>query len=292
MRSWLYLLWLPAAVITGGCRQSTPTPAAVKPPDPRERVTLADCPARDPFEGLDPRLVKEIRGWKKGDPPPAKLLRFPDGPPAVVPGFCGMRALGDEVGDFIGRVTDPDLLAALLFDARANTACVRSAARQLLELRGVKHLREVLAARRKTNPENFTGSELATLTQLLASPYARVRVASIDKKDATKEAAEKALSGLTADLVAGVPWRRAYLAAADLLPDKERSAKEGGGWRTFLCYRYDGLISPIGFDILNRRFSEYLPQDHVGKLFEVKIGVHRLETAEVYWLYYVEALTE
>lgn len=288
MRAWLYLVWLPSAVIVGGCQQSTPTQAPGNPP---ERAEQADRPARDPFEGLDLRLAKEIRGWRKGDPPPPRLLRFPDGPPADLP-VCGMRALGEEVGDYISRVTDPDLLEALLFDVRADSVCVRSAARRLLELQGVKHLRVVLADRRKTNPADFTGSELATLTQLLASPYVRVHVASLDKKDATKEAAEKALAGLKADLAAGVPWQRAYLAAADLLPDKERSAKEGGGWRTFLCYRYDGLISPTGFDILHRQISEQLPPDHIGKLFEAKNGVHRLETPEAYWLYYAEAFTE
>jgi hypothetical protein len=291
MRAWLYFVWLPPAIIAGGCQQSTPTPATIKPPEQPGRVEQADNLARDQFEGLDPLLVKDIREWKKGDPPPARLLHFPNGPPADFP-LCGMRALGHEGGDFIGRVTDPDLLAALLFDGQADAACMRSAARRLLELRGVKHLRAVLSARRKTNPADFNGSELATLTQLLASPYARVRVASLDKKDATKEAAEKALVGLKADLAAGVPWGRAYRAAADLLFDKVRSEKEGGGWRTFLCYRYDGLISPAGFDVLDRRISKELPPDHIGKLFEAKTGVHRLETAEVYWLYYVEAFTE
>jgi hypothetical protein len=199
---------------------------------------------------------------------------------------------GAAVGDYVSRISDEQLLTALLFDPRADAACVRSASRRLLELRGVKHVRAMLADRRKTNAADFAGTELATLTQILASPYARVRVASLDKKDATKEMAEKALAGLKADLAAGVTWQRAYRAAADILFDKERSQKEGGGWRTFLCYRYDGLISPTGFDLFDRRISEQLHPDHIGKLFEAKGGVQRLETADAYWLYYIEAFYE
>jgi hypothetical protein len=199
---------------------------------------------------------------------------------------------GATVGDYISRISDDELLRALLFDPRADAPCVRAAARRLLELRGVKEVRAMLADRRRTNPGDFTGTELATLTQLLTSPYARVRVASVDKKDVPKEAAEKALAGFKADLAAGIPWQRAYRTAADLLFDKERSRKEGGGWRTFLCYRYDGLISPAGFDLLDRRISDQLDAGHVRKLFEAKGDVHRLDTADAFWLYYVEAYYE
>jgi hypothetical protein len=252
-------------------------------------LALAQQP--DPFAGLDRGLVGEITAWKKGSPPPRRLLQFPDGPPAVPP-VCGLLVFGAAVGDYVSRMTDEELLKALLFDPRADAACVRSAARRLLELRGVRHVRAMLADRRKTNAADSAGTELATLTQLLASPYARVRVASLDKKDATKEVAEKALAVLKADLAAGVAWDRAYRAAADLLFDKERSQKEGGGWRTFLCYRYDGLISPTGFDLLDRRISGQLPSNHIDKLFEGKGGVHHLETADAYWMYYVETFYE
>jgi hypothetical protein len=92
---------------------------------------------------------------------------------------------------------------------------------------------------------DFGGPELATLTQLLASSYARVRVASLDTKDATK-AAEKALNGLKADLAAGATWERAYLTAAGMLFGKERSQKERGGWRTILCsIRWANLSNQI-----------------------------------------------
>lgn len=129
MRVSLHVLWLPLAVIVGGCQQSTSSPAVTVPADPRDRVVKVDHPDRDPFEDLDVGLGKEIRGWKKGDQPPARLLRFPDGPPASLP-VCGMRVLGDDVGDYISRVTDLGLLEALLFDWPADQACVHSTARR------------------------------------------------------------------------------------------------------------------------------------------------------------------
>jgi|OpeIllAssembly_1097287.scaffolds.fasta_scaffold344510_1 hypothetical protein len=253
-------------------------------------MALALAQQQAPVAGLDRSLVGEITAWKKGNPPPRRLLRFPDGPPAWL-GFGGLVGVGSAVEDYVSSISDEELLKALLFDPQADAACVRAAARRLLGLRGVKYVRTMLADRRKTNVADFARTELATLTQLLASPYARVHVASLDKKDASKEAAENALTGLNADLTAGVPWERAYRMAADRLFDKERSQREGGS-RTFLCYRYDGLISPTGFDLLDRRISEELPPGHIGRLFEAKVRVLRLETADAYWLYHVEAFYE
>jgi len=291
MKAWLCLTCVASAVLVGGCQPSPVKPADDDPPAPPDRLEQVNQPAQDPFEGLDARLAKEIRVWKKGDHPPARLLCFPDGPPAARL-VCGLPVFGDRVGDYIGRVNDPDLLKALLFDSRADDTCVRAATRRFLELRGVKQLRETFAERRRTNPGDFERNELATLGQLLMSPYARVHVASLERKDASKEAAEKALTHLQRDLASGATWSRAYEASAEDVFDKERSRKEGGGWRTFLCYRYEGLISPIGFDLLDRRISRDLPSGHVEKLFKAKGAVHRFETADAYWLYYVEAMYE
>jgi hypothetical protein len=264
-------------VVLAGCGEQRPPGGAQALPE-----------QGDVFAGLDRGLVGEITAWQKGNPPPPRLLHFPEGPPAVPP-LCGLPVFGASVEDYVSRISNGELLRALLFDPRANTACVRACARRLLELRGVTEVRAMLAERRRTNPGDFAGTELATLNQLLTSPYVRIRVASIEKKDVPKEAADKALAALQADLAEGVPWQQAYRTAADLLFDKERSRKEGGGWRTFLCYRYEGLVSPTGFDLLNRRISDQLDAGHVRKLFEAKRNVHRLETADAWWLYYVEA---
>jgi hypothetical protein len=249
-------------------------------------MVLAFAQQSEAVLGPDRELFAEITAWKKGNPPPPRLLQFPKGPPALPP-LCGMRAFGDAVEDYISRISDDELLKSLLFDYRADNACVRAAASRLLERCGVKELRALLSERRKTNPGDFTRSELATLTQLLASPYAWIRVASLDKKDVSKEVAEKTLAGLKADLTAGLAWGDAYSKAADLLPDKERSRKEGTRI-TFLCYSYSGLISPTGFDLHTRFISDRLDASHIRKLFETKQRLYQHETTSAYWLYFVE----
>jgi hypothetical protein len=254
-------------------------------------TTLLVSQQPDSFPSLDRDLVAEIKGWKNGDPPPRKLLRFPDGPPALPP-LSGMSVFGSGVGDYVSRINDQELLKSLLFDTKADPACVQAAASRLIDLRGVKAVKSILADWRKKNPADFVSTELATLSQLLASQYLRVQVASLEKKDVPKEVADKALTSLKGDLAAGVPWDRAYRKAADSLFDKEASQKQGGGWRTFLCYRYKGVISETGFNVLDRRISDKLHPDHVRKLFEAKGGILQFETADMYWLYYIEAFYE
>jgi hypothetical protein len=248
-------------------------------------LALADTP--DPFPWLVPGLAREITSWKEGRRPPRRLLQFPDGPPAGLP-VCGMPVFEAEVGHYVSRIGNDELLKSLMFDPQANDACIRASARRLLELRGVTYMRTLLADKQKTDPTEFARAELATLTQLLVSPYVRVRAASIDKKDVPKDRAEKTLAALKADLAAKVPWNEAYGKAADSISDTERSRRDGGS-RTFLCYRYDGLMSSVGFDLLNRQITQELDPNHIRKLFEVGWGIHRMDTRDRYWLYYVEA---
>jgi hypothetical protein len=248
----------------------------------------------DPFAGLDADLAKEITAWKDGTPPPARLLRLPDGRlPQPAPLHCDLRAWGDSVDDYISKITNVELLKALVFDNRADPPCFRAAVRRMLEISGVKGVRAILAARRSTHAADFDSRpELATLAQLLASPYVRVKVAFLDRNDVPADAAEQSLRGLEADLTAGVPWQRAYAKAANQVLDKERSRKEGGGWRTFLCYQYDGLVSPTGFDPLTYRISDRLKPDHIRRLFEAKGGTRRFVTPTGFWLYHTEAYYE
>ncbi|HEX4612047.1 MAG TPA: hypothetical protein VH092_27875 [Urbifossiella sp.] len=89
----LLLSLLPAA----GCRPSPPA-AGADAADSRSGT--------ETFRGLDPDLAGEIRGWKRGDPTPGRLLQFPAGPPAVPPA-CGLSVYGQQVGDDISRITDP-----------------------------------------------------------------------------------------------------------------------------------------------------------------------------------------
>jgi hypothetical protein len=243
-----------------------------------------------PFAGLDRELVGQITAWKKGTPPPDRLLYFPKGNPP--PRLYGSRALGTHVQNYVSRISDDELLTALLFHPRADAACERAAGRRLLELRGVTHVRQILAERRKTNPDDFIRTELATLTELLTSPYLRFGAASLDKQDATKEQTEKSLASLKAGLAKGVPWEQAYQTAADLLLDKRGPQTDGEGRPSLLHNRYHALISPTGFDVLERYISNILAPDHIRALFETKVGVYRMETADEYWFYYVEAFHE
>jgi hypothetical protein len=237
------------------------------------------------FEGLDQGLVREITTWKKGDRPPKRLLKFPNGPPDHL--LCGMRSWGDAVDDYVSAIDNVELLQALLFEPRADSACVQAAARRLLQVQGVRAVRAMLSEERRKDPRRFLTKDLATLTQLLAGPYAWIEACSLDKKDAESELAEKVLGFLKADLNAGIPWAKAYRKAAELVPYKLKGRPE-----THLCHVYGGLISPTGFDILDRYMTDQLDASVVRKLFDVKVGVHRLDTADRYWLFQVKAIEE
>src|SRR5262245_39090905 len=259
-----------------GCRPGTPNAAPVSadptsgvgpsgpPPAPVVIVPPAPRPAAaDAIEWPDQILAREITEWKKGTAAPAKLLRFPHRPPPD-PMMCGLRAFGDSVDDYISRIADPDLLEALLLDRGADSACVQAAARRLLDTRGTKTVRAILAARQG---EWNHRTEVATLAQLLTASYARVKVAAIDKSDVEPERAQSVLSGLKAGLGSGDPWAQAYRRASESLPNAR-----GGG--TFVGYRYDGLISPNGFDLMYRWNAGELESAHVRALFAAKGGTH------------------
>jgi hypothetical protein len=128
-------------------------------------------------------------------------------------------------------------------------------------------------------------AELAILKQLLNSPYARFKVASIDKSEVPKADAEKAMSELQAMLEAKESWKNSYGKVSDGLPNRDR-----GG--TLLRYDYEGIMSPAGFDLLVPAFSYQFEPAHLRKVFENKPGVHRFETKDRYWLYQVEEIYE
>jgi hypothetical protein len=251
-----------------------PAPVVVVPPAPRPA-------AADAIEWPEGTLAREITEWKKGTAAPPKLLRFPHRPPPD-PMMCGLRTFGDSVDDYISRIADPDLLEALLLDPGADSACVQAAARRLLDTRGTKMVRAILAARQR---EWNRRPEVATLAQLLTASYARVKVAAIDKSDVEPGRAQSVLNGLKADLERGDPWARAYIRAYESLPDTRR-----GG--TLIGYRYDGLISPNGFDLMYRWNAGELESAHVRALFAARGGTHIWESADAYWLYHTEAFDE
>jgi hypothetical protein len=232
--------------------------------------------------------MRQMKTWRKGDAPPARLLKFPDGKIDTIPG-CGLRVIGSEVGDYIGEIQDADLLAALMFDYRAQADTFHAAASRLITLKGVGYVSRLLAERRKTEPGAFGRSELAVLSQLVRAPYVAVQVARIAPVDMPPDKAETALQAMRTDLQAGAPWADAYRKHSDLHPDMRDRAKDPRSVRTLICYLYDSTVSPSGFDIATYRTAESLPTEHLRELFRAKRGTHIFRAADGVYLYHVRS---
>jgi hypothetical protein len=235
---------------------------------------------------LDTNLMRQMKAWRNGDVPPARLLKFPDGKIDTIPGG-GLRAIGSEVGDYIWKIEDADLLAALMFDYRAQGDTFHAAASRLITLKGVGHVSRLLAERRKTEPGVFARSELAVLSQLVRAPYVAVQVARIAPEDMPPDKAETALQAMRTDLQAGASWADAYRKHSDLHPDMRDRAKDPKSVRTLICYLYDSTVSPTGFDIVTYRTAENLPTEHLRELFRAMRGSHIFRAADGVYLYHV-----
>ena len=237
---------------------------------------------------LDTKLVREIKSWQKGDAPPARLLKFPDGKIDMV-GECGLRVWGSAVDDYVSGIQNADLLVALIFDLRAQSDTFHAAVSRLITLKGVGHAAHLLAERRKTEPSAFTRSELAVLSQLLQSPYIAVQVACIASEDMQSDNAENALQAMKTDLLAGVLWADAYRKHSDLHPDMRDRAKDPNSTRTLIGYLYGSTVSPTGFDIVTYRTAENVPLTHLRELFQAKRGSHILKAADGVYLYHIQS---
>jgi len=232
---------------------------------------------------LDTKLMRQINSWRKGDAAPARLLKFPEGKIDTIP-ECGLRAIGSEVVDYIREIQNADLLAALIFDTRAQVDTFRAAVSQLIELRGVDYAARLLSDRRAAEPEAFTRSELAVLSQLLRAPYIAVQVARIAPKDMPPDKARRALRAMRVDLQAGASWANAYRKHSELHPDRNEP-KNG---RTVISYLYDSTISPTGFDIITYTNALSLPLEHLRGLFRLKRGTHILTAPDGVYLYHIQ----
>jgi hypothetical protein len=237
---------------------------------------------------LDTNLMRQMKAWRKGDAPPARLLKFPDGKIDTIPG-CGLRVIGSEVGDYITEIQDPDLLAALMFDYRAQAETFRAAASRLITLKGVGHVSRLLAERRKTEPGAFARSEFAVLSQLVRAPYVAIQVARIAPEDMPPDKAESALQAMRTDLQAGASWADAYRKHSDLHPDMRDRAKDPRSVRTLICYLYDGTVSPAGFDIVTYCTAESLPTEHLRELFRAKRGTYIFRATDGVYLYHIQS---
>lgn len=237
---------------------------------------------------MDTNLMREMKLWRKGDAPPARLLKFPDGKIDTIPG-CGLRVIGSDVSDYISEIQDADLLAVLMFDYRAQADTFHAAASRLITLKGVGYVSRLLAERRKTEPGVFARSELAVLSQLVRAPYAVVQVARIAPEDMPPDKAETALRAMRTDLQAGAAWADAYRKHSDLHPDMRDRAKTPRNVRTLISYLYDGTVAPTGFDIVTYRTAESLPLEHLRELFRAKSGTHIFKAANGVYLYHIKS---
>jgi hypothetical protein len=235
---------------------------------------------------LDTNLMRQIKSWRKGDAPPARLLKFPDGKIDSIP-ECGLRVIGSDVGDYISEIRDADLLAALMFDWHVQSETFHAAASRLITLKGVGYVSGLMAEWRKAHPNEFPRSDLAVLAQLLRSPYITVQVARIAPEDMQIDKAESALQAMQTDLQAGMAWSDAYRKHSDRHPDMRDRARNPNSVRTLVCYLYDSTVAPSGFDIVTYSMAESLPLEHLRELFRLKRGTHILRASDGVYLYHI-----
>jgi hypothetical protein len=228
---------------------------------------------------LDHAILKDISAWKKGNQPPARLLRFPDGKIDVP--VCGMRVYGDAVEDYIGKITNIDLLQAILLNPSATEDSSVAAARQIILLQGPSYLAARLA---EQDPATFGRPQLALLREVLRSPFATVKVARIEFKDIPALAAEAAIANFRKQLDNGVAWDEAYKLVSAAHPDP--SSRPYG---TLVSYLLDSIVSPSGFDILTYSVAKGLPLQHLRELFRTRPQTAVFRTTSAIYLYFVKS---
>jgi hypothetical protein len=238
---------------------------------------------------LDGSIIRDIKAWKRGSAPPARLLKFPNGKIDAIP-ECGLRVIGSEVGDYITQIQDADLLAALIFNSRAEADCVREAIRQLIVLKGPGHVARLFAENQKADPAALERTELAIPLQLLQSPYVSVKVARIAREDMDPGRACTVLANMSTELRAGKAWSFVYGKFAEQNPDMSDRAKDPKSTRTLISYLYDAVVSRAGFDILNSRVLQNVPPEHLREVFRAKHGTLVLKSAGGVYLYRIEGV--
>jgi hypothetical protein len=91
--------------------------------------------------------------------------------------------------------------------------------------------------------------------------------------DMESKKAVSVLRNMGAELVAGRTWKIVYAKFSS----------------NHLCYKFDGVVSPYGFDIKNYTMVITFPRSHLKELFHAKSGFHVIETSDAVYLYYIEA---
>jgi hypothetical protein len=228
---------------------------------------------------LDRAILQEIEAWKKGNPAPARLLKFPDG--KIDPPLCGLRVYGEAVEDYIGKIKNVDLLEAILVNPSATEQSSLAAARQIIRLKGPSYLAARLA---EQDSATFGWPQLAVLRELLRSPFATVKVARIEFKDIPTPEAEVAIASFRKQLENGIAWDQAYKSVSEAHPDPSSQP-----YGTLVSYLFDSIVSPSGFDILTYSDAKDLPLQHLSELFHSRPRTAVFRTATAIYLYFATA---
>lgn len=251
--------------------------------------TVAAQPAQSPTDypaWMDAKLRDEIKAWKKGDPVPARLIKFHEGKEPEESGHIGV--IGSRVGHYIVQLHDADLLAAILFDHRAEIESFRAAVHRLIELKGINQLAKLVEDKAVAEPKLMKSPELTTLSAHLRNPLLRIRVANIRPGSMSKEEAEKALQKFADDLSSGMSWKEAYAKHAELNPDLAARAKNPKVKITHLGYRFSGTVTMDGFDVSLYRKAGNFPLEHLPKLPEKQDPVQIYSGNDSPYLYFIE----
>jgi hypothetical protein len=120
--------------------------------------------------------------------------------------------------------------------------------------------------------------------EVLRSPFATVKVARIEFKAIAAPEAEAALASFRKQLESGVAWDQAYKTVSEAHLDP--SSRPYG---TLVSYLFDGVVSPIGFDILTYSVAKDLPLQHLSELFRARPRTAVFRTATTIYLYFATA---
>lgn len=236
------------------------------------------------------RLRAALASWRKGDPVPAMLLDFAH-PHAHERGFhCGMRVVGEFVGDFFYEICDADLLTAAVLDPRITDESLR----QSLRLCGFAWTAALVTDAVRRRPDLGSRRPFARVWEALRSPCLRLKIARFDKdRPVPIDEARRVMGAMRQDLLAGKGWKDSYRRASDqmLNQDDIRSGSKCVG--THLNYAFNGGATPDykdpigGFDLRTYEYAT-VPDGHLEVIFTAKGGTHLIDAGPALWLYHVE----
>ena len=200
-----------------------------------------------------PGLREDIWAWRKGDPLPEALVNFPK--PKHDHGVfrCGMMMWGEFVSDYIYDIEDPDLLKALIIEARSGDDTLLASLKQLLRTVGIARTAAFVAEAERTHPHLLGRPFFIEYRDGLRLANVRLKIARFDKdRPVPVERAWRVVTAMQADLRWGKDWKANYATASEALRDEShhKPRQEFNG-PTHLNYALDGMAAPNYKDLLN-----------------------------------------